>query len=720
MMKLFKTMLISTLIISQLLMASAVSAEQADASQSAAEQTTANPQNEAKTDMTEEQAERPGETPVTEEAPDTEQTADPQETAGNGSATVDPAEAQEEQDLLILKANSDKMIHNGTEYTALQPLTVKDGNSYVALRSLAERVGINVSFDNSTKETVLQSGGHEIRFKMDSATYTVDGVKKKAHGPAYSQHNIFMVPLTTITQALNIPLTFNAETKEIILNLYSAPSAEFIVKTQDIRAEQTRVEYEDRSSHPRGLAIVEERWEGKEEIFQEPGLHVITRWVRDENGVWSKPYSVTVYVRPAKQPPVARFVTNQDTYRMGELISIQDQSTDEEDSIVERKWENKERAFFTPGQKTIKLKVTDKYGLSSEYEKTITITEETLYTRDDFNKLYTPVGEKYTFNGGSVLELPKIQFKSTDWGKVLLRSNSPESVTTEGVVYDDTINGDMRFLIHHKNISNQNLKFYVIATNPYDFDVAFGIEHVGFAGPNEFESITGQKSLQRYFESLQKGGVRQTVNLAPGESKLILTDLSARAAKPGQVVSMMADLYSDAPVRYRVVAVDESKDVMASLPYLTLLDRDGVHIRGTYQGSNRTISIAETIGDQPARMMLADKTDDPFLVGRDFMNGMDSVNLGNYGVYYTIYLEKVAPNTLISFNPRGGLYSGVFMVNGELVPAPESGNLNNRDEASVLYRTGSREEKVTIVFSPASGSNLPVNLLFYPLPDKKD
>ena len=99
---------------------------------------------------------------------------------------------------------------------------------------------------------------------------------------------------------------------------------------------------------------------------------------------------------------------------MGELITYTDQSYDDQDKNEDLtyKWENKEYAFFSPGVYTIKLTVTDKKGLSSSYESTINVTNETLYEQDDFNMLFIPEGEKFSFLG-NVTSRPKINYDFT-------------------------------------------------------------------------------------------------------------------------------------------------------------------------------------------------------------------------------------------------------------------------------------------------------------------
>ena len=189
--------------------------------------------------------------------------------------------------------------------------------------------------------------------------------------------------------------------------------------------------------------------------------------------------------------------------------------------------------------------------------------------------------------------------------------------------------------------------------------------------------------------------------------------------KQGQVISLYSDVFSDYELDYNVIMIEESKDPMAVWSTLPVLDRDGVHNRGTYPNATRIITYDQEVGSKPARLPLGDNASDPNLVGTDPMAYTDASNAGNFGVLYKITLNNVAPRTLISFNPRGGKYSGVALVNGELVQISNGKSLSAPNEQSVLYRTGSYGQSVTILFSAAPGSNLPVNLLFTPLPAEK-
>ncbi|WP_405170098.1 stalk domain-containing protein [Paenibacillus sp. FSL H8-0280] len=618
---------------------------------------------------------------------------------------------------LTLYMNSNKMMQDGKTYLAGQPMAVKNGVSYVAIRALVDRVGYDVKYDNTTKETIIISGEDELRFKTNSKIYTVNGVSRTMKGTAYQQKNTFMVPLTSITQALDITYKVNQSAKTVVLNLSTKPVASFTVQKEVFAGDQ--VTYTTRSSSPKGLSIVDERWTGRQDSFDQPGVYTVTYAVQDSSGQWSDPYSVTIKVERPNLPPVAMFTTDKEEYKMGEKITYIDQSTDDENAIVKTEWDNNALAFFVPGPKTVTITVTDKHGASNSYTKMINITGETLYSVTDFNQLFTPVGEKFTFDGGGVPALEKVPFTYYDEPSLLIRSNSPETVNTEGIVYKESSFGQTRFMIHHVNNTGKNVKMYVVATNNNAYTASIDQQNMGFAGPSPFATVAGKLSIDRWFQSMQNGTGQKKVYIQPGESKLILNDLSVLPMKQGQVISLYSDVFSDYELDYNIIMIEENKDPMEVLSSLPVLDRDGVHNRGTYPNATRIITYDQELGSKPARLPLGDNASDPNLVGTDPMAYTEASNAGNFGVLYKITLNNVAPRTLISFNPRGGRYSGVALVNGQVVQISTGKSVTAPNEQSVMYRTGSYGESVTILFSAAPGSNLPVNLLFTPLPAEK-
>lgn len=639
---------------------------------------------------------------------------DPVTTTTPGSQTTTTAGSGQ----LILMVNSNKMYQDGKEYLAGYPMEVKAGVSYISIRAIVERAGFELSFDNSTKETIIKRGDDELRFKLDTTYYKVNGVTQTMRGKSYSIKNNFMVPLTAITKALNISYQYDSVGKRVIVNLAAPPTATFTIGNKEIIAGETQVQYITQSSSPVGLEIVNEEWTGRQDVFMEPGSYTVTYRVQDSSGQWSNPFSSTVNVSKPHTPPVASFTTDKDTYKMGELIMYTDLSTDEV-GITDRKWENNKLAFFTPGSVTIRLKVVNQFGMESTTEKTINITNESLYTEDDFNKLFIPAGDKYTFDGGQVPTLEKVQSSYTSDPVTLIRSNSPETVYNKGLLYRETAIGATRFMVHHVNSTGKPMDMYVIATNNSTESTRLSQTFLGFGGPSPFATAAGKVSVQRYFESMQNGSKYKDTWIAPGQSTVILNELSEKTMKQGEVISLFADLYSDNTLQYDVVMVDQGEDPFTALPLLTAPPED-VHNRGTYMEATRNIEVTDLVGTTLSRLPIGDNVSDPFLTGADGITQAYKLNAGNFGVLYKIKLHRVAPNTLVTFNPRGGKYMGVIMVNGSVVPLANGSSISAPSENAVLFRTGEQEQTVEMVFTAAPGSNLPFNILFQQMPQKRN
>ncbi|MGX8796797.1 stalk domain-containing protein [Fusibacter sp. JL298sf-3] len=622
-------------------------------------------------------------------------------------------------DTVTLMIDSKSLYHNGERFESQRENTIVDGVTYTSLRSFAERLSLTLSFDNETKIVTLIGKGIHLSFQADSERYTVDGEAfTSEHGVPFIDEGVLMVPVKLFAQPFDIVVMPGEAPKTVDLFWSTVAYGQFSIEPTKIYATQTEVTYIDDYRDRGGAPILDEVWSEKYDVFPEAGVYTITRSVLTEDGVWQPPYSVTVTVLPPNQAPEASFRTNKDVYKIGEPINYYDDSTDAEDAIVSTDWFNKEPAFFEAGKQEIMIKVTDDFGLTGTFSKTITITDEVMYTRDEYNQLFVPVGEKYSFQGNLVPSIEKVPYTIVNRGYNLFRSNSPESALEDGIYYEDIISGPTRVMIHHQNHQAAPVRFYLVATNPNAEPIKITIPHVGIGGPHESIYLTGKLSVARYLETLNTPDNR-VITLKPGESKVVMTPMSAAKVPYLSTISAHGDILTDNPLKLQMVILKDSKDLFESLPTLKKTMPDGVHKRGTYNNATKSIRLDRLLGETPMRLSLGDGTRDVNYKGRDGITGEVVDNDGIFGVVHTVQLERVAPNTLVSINARGGYYSGSFSINGEIIQATKVSHLLTPDEKVVLYRTGDTEELLEIQFIPASGSNLPLALLLEPLPEVK-
>lgn len=408
-------------------------------------------------------------------------------------------------------------------------------------------------------------------------------------------------------------------------------------------------------------------------------------------------------------PPVASFETNKDSYKIGEPIEYTDLSTDDK-KIIDKVWLNKEPAFFTPGEQSITLQVLDNEGLRSFYTKKITIESEIMYTKKEFDIKFTPIGAKFKSIGREILDYPVIEpddIKET--GSPLIRVNSPERITGEMVHYTQTLEGSNRFTIHKQNILTTKINLHFIAHNPTEEVATIKITKLGVGGPALYLYQIGKAAVGNYLLAVQNPNSYEVV-LNPGETKSLLPE-KYNSLAPGYSMTVYTDVDSNVPVTYTVASLlgDSTLDKIPTLP---VAERDGSHNRGIFSYSDKEKNIDRIVGESEERLVIGDGTIDTYQKGFDDMTKEEQINKGNRGVLYTVSFSKVAPNTVIAVNARGGQYAGSFLVNGRVIQAVENGLLTSPSEAAVLLRTGSRQVPVKIQFIPASGSNLPLNLLF--------
>ncbi|OXM16767.1 copper amine oxidase N-terminal domain-containing protein [Paenibacillus herberti] len=633
-----------------------------------------------------------------------------------GSIAASPATALGASNLLVLTKNSKSMVLNGTAFIGAQPLTIRNGVSYASFSSMAARYGYAVSYDAKTKESVARSASGEIRFRMNTKVVLVNGSKITGQAASFSLNGSMMVPIRTWAQATNSRVS--ASGVKVNLAWDTKPSAAFSVQPTKIYTGDP-VTYVDKYSSPSGEPMVNEEWQGRQEVFLDPGTYTVTRSVQDASGAWSDPFTVTIEVLAPNQPPVADFRTDKEVYRQGERITFTSLSSDDATTNLKEYWIGKQDVFFEAGEKSITLEVTDEEGYASSITKTIRISDEVLYTREEYGKLFTAIGEMFPVDGKSVLSIPTLSYEFHSEPSKLVRSNSPELWTSEGIAYDDQFQGEIRLLFHNKNTSNIPLRMYLVATNEGWRTANFGVKHFGAGGPAQYEDTTGKMSTVRYMDSLLTNPQIKSTSIKPGQSKVVLSEISSSAIKTGMVYSAYADVTSDETLRFRVVVVADGKDPLKEVNRMELMPADGKHTRGSFNNATRAIDVPGVLGSKPERIVLGDNKLDPYLDGYDNTDGSLQLNKGNFGVLYKMNIQ-LSPRTLVALNPRGGLYTGAFIVNGSLIPVPTSGWLRSQNEAMVIYRSGNSRETLNLTYLIASGSNLPVTMIFQPLPAEKN
>lgn len=582
----------------------------------------------------------------------------------------------------------------------------RNGVALVPLRFIGENLGFSIHYISAAEPIRVEGYGRTIEIRVGRGAARVDGREVKLASPPSWYQDHIVVPIRFFSETVGLEVGFDRGT--IVISRTNLPPVAKLVLERDTIYVGDALSVKDMSFDPDGDEIVERQWENGPP-WMVPGVYEPRFRVKDSRGAWSEPVTLRVKVAPLPgRPPVARFWVDKAVVAQGETVSYMDGSYDPDgDAIINYQWEGRQRAFFEPGEKVIRLRVQDQWGLWSEpYEVRITVTSEVLMDELDYNISHPLPGATFTFPL-NVLGLPQAEIRTEDSGPVLLLSNSPEKIPREGVLYRDKASGWVRLYYHHVNGTGSAGRVYAVALNRGTVPVKVEVFREGLAGPSEDEFEVGRRALQRYLDS----STRRVVSVPPGQM-VVINHRADRTAKPGETVHGIIDLHADGELEFAYIFVcgeGSARSLSSVYSRLEVLPPD-VHSRGTFASSDRLMYIALT--DRPCRVILADGSVDVYHEGIDAITGQASINKGNYGVLYKIIIPEGREMAVFT-SPRGGGFSGVFSAHGKAYLAPQEGFL--APGKKVIMNGVFDPQGGELLFMPPSASYLPINLILFPV-----
>ncbi|AJQ26154.1 hypothetical protein [Pelosinus fermentans] len=321
------------------------------------------------------------------------------------------------------------------------------------------------------------------------------------------------------------------------------------------------------------------------------------------------------------------------------------------------------------------------------------------------------------------LTLPEWPVVVSPYGGKLVLSDSPEMVSNDGIMYQDTVSGDIRLFFHHVNATEVPKKIVVLLEN-YGKDTAHitVVQH-GLGGPSLDYLQVGKEVQQEYLE----GGNLYLIEVPCKESRSLISSLDHSIVEPNMLVNGMYDLKIDHPVIVRVMMMPLDADIAEFAAKAKVLPADpGEHrLRGTFEGKDRLVVGKHTYDGMKSgsvAVTLADNHLDQYVRGIDATDGTPTLNYGNYGIVYKIYLPSTSGDEISYYlNPRGGEYAGWLGLeyrhqDVHTIPTPAdimSFGSNKISESAYLgtYESG---KSLWMTFSPPGASNLPIKLILEP------
>lgn len=334
----------------------------------------------------------------------------------------------------------------------------------------------------------------------------------------------------------------------------------------------------------------------------------------------------------------------------------------------------------------------------------------------------TAADDRTSVGNMEVSALPEWPVTVEKSGPTLLFSDSPEMVANDGILYQDTVQGDVRLFYHHVNDTKSWKRLAIVVENPGPGAAQLQIQRAGQAGPSQDYLAVGKEVQARYFQGT---GARK-VSIPAGSAAEILSGDNGVSFRYNELLTGMMDLKTDRPVRIKIVFCPAGAQATEFAAWAPVLPADQYRMRGTFLQADRLLTAKNTyspVDDNTVAVTLADNTQDAFVKGIDATDGTETVNYGNYGIIYQLRLPTANSGGLaVYLSPQGGEYAGFLGVRyqkpAELVmPTPQGqtafGTVGDFRQVSLIGRYTSGQD-LFVRFSPPGGSNLPVRLVLSP------
>ena len=320
-----------------------------------------------------------------------------------------------------------------------------------------------------------------------------------------------------------------------------------------------------------------------------------------------------------------------------------------------------------------------------------------------------------------LLKAPEWPVTMTSFGGRLLLSDSPEIVPGDGIMYQDTVKGKTRLFFHHVNGTTESKKIVVLLVNNNDHAARVTVSQHGIAGPGGDYLAVGKAAQQEYLADSDL----YLLDVPPHGTTLLAPVLNVVSVGPNMLLNGIYDFHTDRTLTVKVMMMPLAANVDDAASALTVLPTDRYRLRGTFDGPDRLVMPDKAYDgerDGPVAFTLADNRIDLYQKGIDATDGSQTLNYGNYGVVYHLYIPSAHGGSLqVLMNPLGGEFAGAMGVKYNYAvnaprPVPADKLFLGRDPQPQLASIGTFAggRSLWLTFSPPGASNLPVRVLIVP------
>jgi len=283
-------------------------------------------------------------------------------------------------------------------------------------------------------------------------------------------------------------------------------------------------------------------------------------------------------------------------------------------------------------------------------------------------------------------------------------SNSPEKITTDGVLFSHSLSpvSPVRLMCYHINAGETDKWIMIDLVNSSSSPEKVWLLS-GFGGPSPYEAYTGQIASVRFLRN-REDGAGQFYTVPPMSRVSVYTQRLA----PKQIINSICHFQFSSQSELDVVVRAQSSP--GGPPVENLLPPGDVatQCRGIYSTPQVFINQFYQVGDPEASIYIGKA---PFLV--DMENGVELY--GNYGVLYDIVLQLKNPTDRLrdidlTFTSQGGIAQGTFLIDGVLVETPVVRSSERVPFVTFLLKPG-EERIINIKTIPQGGSHYPVRIV---------
>jgi hypothetical protein len=342
---------------------------------------------------------------------------------------------------------------------------------------------------------------------------------------------------------------------------------------------------------------------------------------------------------------------------------------------------------------------------------------------------------------GQRASIPRIGAKIVaQSGAQLLLSDRPEYFARDGISLQETVKpGKVRLYVYHVPQPDTNSHtISAVLKNCGTNVLNLRVTRRAFPTPGRDYQQIALKALVVFLKEETSAPRRQVF---AGQSCVIDELLDQSAATKDQLAHGFFEFEIDQPSVVTVFQRSPAVPSLEALPRLPLLSTDPTKRgngagRGLFPVADFLVENEPGVLDSsngPVQLIVADGKTDPWIKGYDSIDHTNSIDAGNYGVFYHIRLRRNPEDRnglallLCKIRTRsaycGRLAAAMEISRGEwpagvvALPAGPT-SLENADDAVLVQRfpppKSPGDETIEILFSPPGAACLPTPLVFVP------